>query len=338
MLSPPKPPLPPIPPLPLIAPLAPAPAQAIGLPNGCDQVLHLMGATKLVDFLTFALQRADLSVDLGGDGNTEMDLAEAWRDAAEGYRELAQAEAYPLELPGVFPLPDSMSSHVDAFLGKAHVQREFDQVPVALGMVPLAHLIAVQTRMNMTTVAVHAAQLAERAIADLALAQLCLPLEAPLHVLQVVERNDEAITFASEHHDIRFLHADVTDTLFGVSAGRGHLKKSLALGVGFPGNVLNVIRFENRFILNHGYHRAYALLKCGVTHVPAVIQMCRHWDDVALLGNTELFNNVAVYIERTRPPLLKDFADRLFHVAFAVPRVRRYVRVRYQVETGYLRD
>jgi hypothetical protein len=204
-------------------------------------------------------------------------------------------------------------------------------------MVPLAHLIVVRHRLNMTAVMAHAASIGAGSINDLSLAQLCLPLDAPVHDVRVVEQNKGGFTVASDHHSIDFLQARSTsDAAIGLP-GRGHVAQTLALQAGFPGNVLNVIRFGDRFFLNNGYHRAYALWKRGVTHVPAVIQVCRHWDDVALLGNLELYENTAVYVERERPPLIRDFADRLFCMSFAVPHARKYVRVRYTVETGYLR-
>lgn len=330
-------------------PLAPAPERAFVLPEGCDQVLHLMGATTLSEFLAFVRERVDLSAlraegaasgDPDAGGNIEMDLTEFWRDAAAGYRGLADIEAYPAELPGVFPLPGGMQAHCNAFLATSHVQREFNQVPVALGMVPLAHLIAVETRLNMTTIAAHSAKIPGGSIADIDLATLCLPLQAPLRSLQLLEKNGETVTFASDQHDqhdLRLLQARVASASASEIPVRGHVSQTLALDIGFPGNVLNVIRFENRLILNNGYHRALALLKRGVTHVPAVIQMCRDWDDVAMLGNAALHANVVIYVERPRPPLLRDFVDPLLCMSLAVPRVRQYLRIRYQVETGFFK-
>ena len=40
-------------------PLAPAPP--LVLPEGCDEVLHLIGSTGLGDFLSFAREQADLA-------------------------------------------------------------------------------------------------------------------------------------------------------------------------------------------------------------------------------------------------------------------------------------
>ncbi len=323
---------------PLSLPPTPPRAQtaALVLPERCDEILHLMGTTGLADFLAFAREFADLTVPGTGavGGSTPMDLSEAWREAADIYQAVAIAEAYPEELPGVFPLPDGMKAHCEAFLGTPHVQREFDQVPVAFGMVPLAHLIVALPRINMTTVAAHGQAIGAGTITDLALAQLCLPLQAPSHALQLLEQRGDSATFASDNHDARLLQARALEGV--VPIGRGHVAQTLALEIGFPGNVLTVVRYQNRLILNNGYHRALALLKRGVTHVPAVIQVCRHWDHVGLVGGADLYNNKAAYIACERPPLLRDFLDRRLCVSFAVPRLRRYLRIRYEIETGYL--
>ena len=322
--------LPPLPPL--------TPSATLVLPEGCDEMLHLMGATGLADFLSFARDFADLNVPGTGavNGSTEMDLAEAWRDAADVYEGVATVEAYPNELPGVFPFPEAMKAHCEAFLATPHVQREFDQVPVAFGMVPLAHLIVALPRLNMTAIRAHGEAIGTGSIADLALAQLCLPLDPSSHSLHLLERGVDAWTFVSDNHDVRLLQARAKAG--AAATGRGHVGQTLALELGFPSNVLNVIRYQNRLILNNGYHRAYALLKRGVTHVPAVIQVCRHWDDVGLVGGATLYENRAVFVDRARPPLIRDYADRRLCMHFAAPRLRKYIRIRHQIEIGYLRD
>ena len=322
MLPPPKPPL--------------APAPKLILPAGCDEVLHLMGSTNLAEFLDYACENADPSVQGSGavSGNSQMDLAEAWRDAAMTYEGLMQTEAYPTEALDVYPLPDSMRAHCEQFLARPQVQREFNRVPVAFGMVPLAHLIAAQDRLNVGTVT--SVGIGTGAISDASLIQICLPLDAPHHTLEVLHKDTDSVTFAADNHDIRFLRPQLLSGLVENMSNRGHVQRTLALPVGFSINVLNVVRFQNRLILNNGYHRAFALWRRGVTHVPAVIQVCRHWEDVGLVGSSEIYENGALYIDRQRPPLLKDFVNRNLCMTFAVRRQRKYLRIRFQVETGYL--
>ena len=325
MLTPPKP------------TIAPSRAPILGI--GQSEVLHLMGSTRLVDFLDYARDNVMAQAAAGGSSGA-MDLAEAWRDAAQVYDALILSEPYPDEPPAVFPLPPQIAAHCEKLLARPHLQREFDLVPVALGMVPIAHLISPQQRINLQTVPLPkppANLRQQQAISDQALAEMCFPLDAPPHRIEVLQEGEGSVTFVADNHDIRFLRAWLSPGDAAGYAGKGHLQQLLSLPVGFSANVLNVIRFQNRLVLNNGYHRVYALLRRGVTHVPAIIQVCRHWEDVGLVGSSEVFDNGSVYFESERPPLLRDFFDSRLTRSFVVRSSRKYVRLRYQVETGYLR-
>ena len=307
------------------------------LPQGCTEVLHLMGATRLADFLTYARERADLTAlsDAGGGGDCAMELAESWRAAANTYEALEASEPYPSEPPTVFPLPDSMREHVDTLLALPPIQREFDRVPIALGMVPLAHLISAQQRIDLHTVQPQAT--APAIASDEALIAVCLPIKAPPHRFRVAQQDAGSVTFTADNHDIRLFSPQILAAAAVSGKWPGYVQSALALPVGFSANVLNVIRFQNRLVLNNGYHRAFGLYRSGVTHVPAIIQVCREWEDVGLVSSSEIFNNGSVYFERKRPPLIKDFSDRRLTISLAVPISQKYVRIKYQVETGYLR-
>ncbi len=307
------------------------------LPQGCTEVLHLMGATRLADFLTFARERADLTAtsDAGGGGDCAMELAESWRAAAATYLALEASEPYPSESPTVFPLPASMSQHADALLALPQIQREFDRVPVALGMVPLAQLICAQQRIDLHTVQPGATAVAMPS--DEALVAACLPIDAPPYRFRVAQQEEGCVTFTADNHDIRLFTPQILAAAAMSGKWAGYVQSALALPVGFSANVLNVIRFRNRLVLNNGYHRAFGLYRRGVTHVPAIIQVCREWEDVGLVSSSEIFDNGSVYFERKRPPLIKDFADRRLTISLAVPISQKYVRIKYQVETGYLR-
>jgi hypothetical protein len=306
------------------------------LPNGCTEVLHLMGATRLADFLNFARERADLTAHSEAGDDCAMELAESWRDAAATYETLQSSEPYPGESPTAFPLPDSMRKHADALLALPQIQREFDRVPVALGMVPLAQLVCAQQRIDLHTVQGGATEAAMPS--DEALIAACLPLEAPPHQFQIAQQGDGSVTFVADNHDIRLFTPQILTSSAVDGKWPGYVQRALALPVGFSANVLNVIRFQNRLVLNNGYHRAFSLYRRGVTHVPAIIQVCRQWEDVGLVGSSEIFNNGSVYFDRKRPPLIKDFCDRRLTISFAVPISRKFVRIKYEVETGYFRS
>ena len=320
----------------------PLPPKPVTLPDhstvlaaGQSEMLHLMGTTRLSDFLDYARQ----NVVADGPAYTPMALADAWRDAAAVYEALKVSEPYPPEPPAVFPLPPTIAAHCEKLLARPHLQREFDLVPVAIGMVAIAQLVSPQQRINLQTVPLAKApeSFGQRvAISDQELAELCFPLDAPTHRVEVLQEDEGSVTLIADNHDIRFLRASLSRGDVTSYAGRGHLQQLLSLPVGFSANVLNVIRFQNRLVLNNGYHRVYALLRRGVTHVPAIIHVCRHWDDVELVGSREVSDNADVYFEGERPPLIRDFLDARLTKSFVVRSSRKFVRLRYQVEVGYL--
>lgn len=309
------------------------------LPLGCTEVLHLMGATRLADFLSFARDRANLeALSDGGGGDCAMELAESWRAAASTYEALEASDPYPSEQPPVFPLPASMQQHADALLALPQIQREFDRVPIALGMVPLAQLISAQQRIDLHTVQPEATGATASTLpSDEALVAACLPIAAPPYRFRIAQQEEGCVTFTADNHDIRLFTPQILAAAEMSGKWAGYVQSALALPVGFSANVLNVIRFRDRLVLNNGYHRAFGLYRRGVTHVPAIIQVCREWEDVGLVSSSEIFNNGSVYFERKRPPLIKDFADRRLTISFAVPISKKFVRIKYQVETGYLR-
>lgn len=116
----------------------------------------------------------------------------------------------------------------------------------------------------------------------------------------------------------------------------GHPQAVVALSVGFTTNVLNVIRFGSRIVLNNGYHRAFALRQLGVTHAPCLIQVCGHWEDVGLAGSSEMYENGPVYFSSARPPLLRDYANPALVQTFPTKRLRKEIRLTYEVDSVQL--
>ena len=110
----------------------------------------------------------------------------------------------------------------------------------------------------------------------------------------------------------------------------------VALSVGFTTNVLNVVRYGSRMVLNNGYHRAFALRQLGVTHAPCLIQVCAHWEDVGLVGSREMVDNAQVYFSSARPPLLKDYANPELVRAFAAKQMRKEIRLSFEADTAQL--
>lgn len=287
-----------------------------------------MGATRMQDFIDFVRERA-----IGGHDMDRGDLAEMWRDASVVFNELQSTEAGAADKPQILPLSKALQAHVDKLVKLGSFQQTFSAVPVAFGMVELDKLVVCQQHIGRSSVDRLVTSL-RAPVSDADLAAVCLPLTAGQAGFKVAHQDDARFVFVSDTHDTRFLGAQLVDPadIKGLKVN-GHPQAVVALSVGFTTNILNVVRYGGRVVLNNGYHRALALRELGVTHAPCLIQVCAHWEDVGLAGSSEMYDNGPVYFSSARPPLLRDFANPLLMRAFAARRLTREIRLTYEVDS-----
>ena len=293
-----------------------------------DEESCLLAATRLDDFMTFIRER---TVDGGTADRGE--LAQWWRDAAAHHAQLQTTQAGLADHSKVLPLPPQLQAHVRKLLKTPSFQTTFSTVPVAFGMVELDKLVVYQQ--YLTHSSLHALQATvAQAPGDAELAALCLPLTAPATGLRLVRQEGDRYVFVADGHDGRFLGAQLVEpSRIRDLAVSGHASCVLALPLGFTTNVLNVVRYGPRMVLNNGYHRAAVLLRSGVTHAPCIIQVCAHWEDVAIAGAGAIYRNGDSYFTQPRPPMLRDFFDPLLTRTFRTWRLRKEIRVSFQVDT-----
>jgi hypothetical protein len=137
--------------------------------------------------------------------------------------------------------------------------------------------------------------------------------------------------FTSPSNDLRFLgtmplepgdiqhHAPPGNLVVGIAAG-------------FGANLMNAIYAERRLILNNGTHRAYALRRLGVTHVPCIVQHVPSRDALDVVGPSAVRRDPDVYLRQPRPPMLKDYFDARLYTVMAARRRLRQITVRFEVE------
>ncbi len=293
-----------------------------------DAELHLMGATRLGEFLQFVRQRA-----IGGRERDECDVADLWRAAANHYKLLQTTQADAAQKPKVLPIPKAMQGHIDRLTALKGFSATFSTVPIAFGMVPLQQLVCSQFDITVSTLNTLIKHIPKK-LSSTQLAELCLPLE-PAHGQCVLGREASGeYIFHSNSHDLRSFPAQ----LVPVSAitgyhPRGYAQAAIVIGVGFSTNVLNVVRYADRLVLNNGYHRALALLTQGYTHAPCVIQVCGYGEDVGHCAMREINQNYSLYFTQARPPLLRDYLEPLLTSQWAMDPVRRQITVKINHES-----
>jgi hypothetical protein len=140
--------------------------------------------------------------------------------------------------------------------------------------------------------------------------------------------------FHSDSHDLRSFSAQLlpVSSIAGYRP-RGHAQAAIVVGVGFSTNVLNVVRYADRLVLNNGYHRAMTLLSLGYTHAPCVIQVCSHGDDLGQCAMREINQNYNLYFTQTRPPLLLDYLNPALTSQWNVNSVRRQITIKLTYES-----
>jgi hypothetical protein len=304
-------------------------AASAGVP--ASEELCLMGPRQLSAHLRFIEESAP-----AGALPSPAELADFWRAAAAVYRRLEVSESGAADDPGIHALPRSIELHVAKLMEQPVFRHTFDTVPVAFGMVELDKLIVSQYSLTRSVVerlrARHASPPTPKQLAE-----ICLPILPRDDDCRLAYRDEGEFVFVSGAHDMRFLGATLVDPadIKGLTV-QGHCRAVVALSLGFSTNVLNVVRFGNRVVLNNGHHRAHALRAMGLTHVPCVIQVCASHEELHQAASSEICDNSDLYYESPRPPLLRDFDRPDLACALASTRLQRQVRVRFKFESRQL--
>lgn len=303
--------------------------QSPNIPTSRPETLerHLLGPRHLQDLLDHV---ASLGTQHPSADRTT--LAERWRAALRIYEKLAQSEAGIADGPAIRALPKAMGRHIERLVALPGVQRTFDTVPVAFGMVELDKLVISQYDMTQAVVD-RIINANARPLSPQRLAELCLPLKPPPANFHLASQRDDEFTFIADAHDMRFLDARVVPAAsLQLDHVMGHPQAVVALSVGFSANLLNVVRYNDRLVLNNGHHRAHALRQMGLTHAPCLIQPCASMDDLQQAATSEICDNADLYFSAPRPPLLRDFDNPLLTLEVPSPSLRRVVTVTVDVK------
>lgn len=295
--------------------------------------LRLLNACSLSEHLDFVRRETR-----GGRDADEGAVADAWRAAQARHQALARTEAGLADDPPVLPLSAAAQPWLEALTRRPHFQRTYAAVPVAFGLVELDRLLLVQHEICLEHV--ERRHLPANTQSDEAsLLRLCLPHEPANPSMSLSHAEDALVVAHSRSMDLRFLGAELLrPDEVGGPAFPGSVAGVLALAVGFSANCLSVIRLGGRMLLNNGYHRAYALRQAGVTHVPAVIEVCAGDDDVEVAGGERALAVFQRHAGQPRPPLFKDFFDPGLTTTYRAAVVRKEVRIRFEVSSQTVHD
>ncbi len=298
---------------------------AAGDQDAPGENLYLIGRPKLKEFLSYVAAHA---VKQPGRGT----LTDEWRAANEIVRALEKEEAGLADDPPMSSLGPEYEPLLIEFLKDPLVRYGFNTVPTDVAMVELDRLVVYQKHIDLS--------FARRLETELGPApgweqvfRTCLPYDHPQPPVQWSQVHRDAFVFVSPSNDLRFLGP------MPLQAGHitrypppGNLVGVVGIAVGFGTNFLNAVYAERRLVLNNGSHRAYALRKLGVTHVPCIVQHVGSRDELEVVATSVVRRDPDLYLKHPRPPVLKDYFDpRLYKVMPARRRLRQ-VTVRFEVD------
>jgi hypothetical protein len=112
----------------------------------------------------------------------------------------------------------------------------------------------------------------------------------------------------------------------------GNIVGVLGIAIGFGSNFLNALYVGKRLILNNGSHRAYALRKLGVTHVPCIIQHASSLENLEILAASKVIDKSDYFLKNPRPSMLKDYFDSRLHKVIPVHRQLKQIIVKFEVD------
>jgi hypothetical protein len=129
-----------------------------------------------------------------------------------------------------------------------------------------------------------------------AIAELTLPVNHTAPIVAQYDQLKQAYTFTSPDPNLKVLGN------FNGPVPQANGMHGFGFLVGVAPSFLQVVRFQNRYVLRDGYHRSFGLLSRGFSRVPAFI---RDFDTVENLAPAGMLPQSAWL--GPRPPLLRDY-------------------------------
>ena len=290
--------------------------------------LYLIGRPTLKQFLRFVKDNAIHPASSG-------DLVEEWQAANRVVRALEKEETGLADNPLIEPV-DPGEQLLLEFLKEPLVKHSFNTVPTQVAYVELDRLVVYQHHIDLTYTRLLERELGPSPTEE-QIFRTALLHDHPQTDVKWARVQGNRFVFMSRSNDLRFLSAMKLHAQNIVDYPHpGDLAGVVGLAVGFGSNFLNAIYAENRLILNNGSHRAYALRKLGVTHVPCIIQHASSRDKLDVLAASEVMDRPDYYLKHPRPSMLKDYFNPKLYKVFPVRRQLKQVMVKFEVDDAYV--
>ncbi len=252
---------------------------------------------------------------LEADSGRMSEILASWQAQQPAVQAILQAEIGVADRATIEELPREHERTLKEIAANDLFKQSFHALPISFALVEVDTLVAAQRAVNLDYVGrLRAAYEKKTDLADLI--DICLSPTRDIAPIQHLEIANSTHVFSSPNLDIRFLGAffkklsqqDLQSAVLG-----GQPAAAVISFVGYGISCVNVLRWQNRLVLNNGFHRVYALRSLGVTKIPVVIQQVNNMQlefPAAVAGLPREY-----LLHAPRPVLMKDF----FHDNFCLP-------------------
>jgi hypothetical protein len=253
-------------------------------------------------------EHAETFLDMQADG----DLSDAHRTRISQALAAVAARPAGIDQDGLIsPLPGELADHVtrlDATAAGARMRAEGWEIALA----DLARVVAIAPSVFTDTAIERAAMLDPGDLRGIA--ELTLPTRHPRPIGELAP-GDDVLPVHIQYHHLTKTYTITSPNLnlavisnFDAPGNQAPQASQLGFGftVGVPPSFIEVARFQGRYLLRDGHHRAFGLLSRGITRVPAYVRDVSTAEELAPAGMLPRSAWLG-----DRPPLLRDYHDDL---------------------------
>jgi hypothetical protein len=241
----------------------------------------------------------------------DVELTDEQRRAVEGARAaVAARQKFQSLSPIVAPCPEALHAHRAVLHGHERF-KTFRDENWEIAIVDLTRVCVVQHTVGTDP----DARFARLDDSDLqALANITLPIPNPQALSYQLDSQRNAAVLSSSDGNLRVV---------GFAAQQVSRGTLMGFIVEIATSYLQIADVGGRFVLRDGNNRAAALVRQGITKVPALVRRFGHGEDLAALKGVLA---PAMYLGE-RPPTPLDYWDPAVSIAIHVPPRRKFVLI-----------
>ena len=269
-----------------------------------QHILHLYGAASQAEIVNFLRTQCEF-----GNQDELKSVIDGWRSAAERFAQITSGFEDLPESIKVSSVPKEFKTTLEDLEREPLFSNTFSLIPHSVEIVEIDKLVAGQRYVNLDHIKRIESTIPESPTLK-SLINFCLKTGPPPPVPTDLQLAPNVYSYKSESTDFRFIGGypkKLTEDDIRICLGGGQPVAGIMLFVGYGSPAINVFKVGQRYILNNGFHRAFALRKRGVDQIPVVVQNISNWNlelPPILVGLP-----TAYLVTTRRPSLVKDFFD-----------------------------